>query len=173
MIWTDTDSRKVAIAEFYRVAVKRASTGPAGELAGSIRPGPTLGPPIRPWWSAVASNRLSYGAIPDAEVLAIMTSHDHILTMKRKDDPPKERTAGIAELKARLSEYLRAVRRGHAVTVLDRDTPVARLVPYDGEDHRLSSRKPAVRLQDVPLPRPLRRRIDSVAALLEERQQAR
>lgn len=59
------------------------------------------------------------------------------------------------------------------MTVLDRDTPVARLVPYDGEDQRLSSRKPAVRLQDVPLPRPLRRRIDSVAALLEERQQAR
>ena len=38
---------------------------------------------------------------------------------------------GIAELKSRLSEYLRVVRRGGAVTVFDRDTPVARLVPVD------------------------------------------
>ena len=31
----------------------------------------------------------------------------------------------IAELKARLSEYLRAVRRGETIAVLDRETPVA------------------------------------------------
>lgn len=36
----------------------------------------------------------------------------------------------IAELKAHLSEHLRSVRNGDTVTVLDRDTPVARLVPY-------------------------------------------
>src|SRR5207244_4161099 len=34
-------------------------------------------------------------------------------------------TVGIAELKARLSEHLRAVRRGRTLTVLDRDRPVA------------------------------------------------
>jgi prevent-host-death family protein len=38
-------------------------------------------------------------------------------------------TVGIAELKSRLSEYLRRVRRGARITVLDRDTPVARLEP--------------------------------------------
>ena len=36
----------------------------------------------------------------------------------------------IAELKARLSEHLRSVRNGSTLTVLDRDTPVARIVPY-------------------------------------------
>ncbi len=35
----------------------------------------------------------------------------------------------IAELKARLSAHLRAVRRGEEVLVLDRDQPVARIVP--------------------------------------------
>src|SRR5438309_2184879 len=35
-------------------------------------------------------------------------------------------TVGIAELKARLSEHLRAVRRARTLTVLDRDRPVAR-----------------------------------------------
>ncbi|HEU5232447.1 MAG TPA: type II toxin-antitoxin system prevent-host-death family antitoxin [Terriglobales bacterium] len=35
----------------------------------------------------------------------------------------------IAELKSRLSEYLRAVRNGATVTVLDRNTPVAKIIP--------------------------------------------
>ena len=39
------------------------------------------------------------------------------------------RTVRIAELKARLSEYLRAVRRGETIAVMDRDTPVAQIVP--------------------------------------------
>ena len=38
-------------------------------------------------------------------------------------------TASISELKANLSRYLREVRRGGEVQVLDRGTPVARLVP--------------------------------------------
>ena len=33
------------------------------------------------------------------------------------------KTVRIAELKARLSEYLRAVRRGETIAVLDRETP--------------------------------------------------
>ena len=36
---------------------------------------------------------------------------------------------GITELKARLSEYLRAVRNGETITVTDRETPVAQIVP--------------------------------------------
>ena len=36
----------------------------------------------------------------------------------------------IAELKSRLSEHLRKVRAGRTVTVLDRNTPIARIVPY-------------------------------------------
>jgi prevent-host-death family protein len=36
---------------------------------------------------------------------------------------------GVAELKSRLSEYLRAVRGGETISVLDRETPVAQIVP--------------------------------------------
>ncbi len=38
-------------------------------------------------------------------------------------------SAGIAELKARLSEYLLRVKAGEEVLVTDRGRPVARLVP--------------------------------------------
>jgi len=48
----------------------------------------------------------------------------------------------IADLKARLSEYLRAVRAGESIAVLDRDTPVAQLIPV-GELRALRVRKPA------------------------------
>lgn len=78
----------------------------------------------------------------------------------------------IAQLKARLSEYLRRVRRGHTLTVLDRDTPVARLVPYV-EQEPLRVREPLGRyttLQDVPLPPALGVDFDIVDLLLEERQ---
>jgi prevent-host-death family protein len=42
--------------------------------------------------------------------------------------------AMISELKARLSAFLDAVRRGETVTVLDRRTPIARIVPLDPQD---------------------------------------
>lgn len=38
-------------------------------------------------------------------------------------------TASVSDLKARLSAYLREVRQGGEVQVLDRGKPVARLVP--------------------------------------------
>lgn len=79
----------------------------------------------------------------------------------------------IAELKSRLSEYLRKVRRGTTLTVLDRDTPIARLVPYESEGASLQVRTPppdAPRLRRVVLPPPIRIRSDIVALLLEERQ---
>ena len=37
----------------------------------------------------------------------------------------------IAEFKSHLSEHLRAVRRGHEIIVKDRETPIARVVPYE------------------------------------------
>jgi prevent-host-death family protein len=84
-----------------------------------------------------------------------------------------EKTVKVAELKAQLSAYLRAVRRGHPVTVCERDTPIARLVPYPTEGEQLPVRLPVRALHDVPLPSPLGRPIDSLAALLEERQSSR
>jgi antitoxin (DNA-binding transcriptional repressor) of toxin-antitoxin stability system len=51
-------------------------------------------------------------------------------------------TVRIAALKARLSEHLRAVRRGRTLTVLDRDRAIARIAPYDGKRGPLSIRSP-------------------------------
>ena len=83
------------------------------------------------------------------------------------------RPVRIAELKARLSEYLRAVRRGQEVTVLDRETPIARIVPYADGPASLKVRPPvagAPPLNRVPLPPPLEVSVDVVELLLEERQ---
>jgi len=97
------------------------------------------------------------------EGLHYMTTYGYHMVM---------REVRIAELKAKLSEYLRAVRRGETVVVLDRETPVAQIVPV----RPLSSlriRKPAPgapRPNRVPLPKPARLDIDIVDLLLEERQ---
>ncbi len=51
-----------------------------------------------------------------------------------------KRTAGIADLKANLSQYLDQVRRGEEVVITDRGAPIARLVPLEGgveEDARI------------------------------------
>lgn len=78
----------------------------------------------------------------------------------------------IAELKARLSEYLRAVRRGETIAVLDRETLIARIVPVR-EPAALQVRRPAPGTPPpnrVPLPRPAKLKVDVVELLLEERQ---
>ncbi len=82
----------------------------------------------------------------------------------------------IAELKARLSEHLREVRRGRSLIVVDRDTPIARLLPYSSEAGGLTIRKPLGRwrsVRHVPLPPPLDLDTDVVDVLLEERQAER
>ena len=73
----------------------------------------------------------------------------------------------IADLKARLSEHLRTVRNGETLTVLDRDTPVARIVPYAAQP--LEIRKAKRRVRDLKVPRRPAKRTDSVALLLEDR----
>ena len=62
-----------------------------------------------------------------------MTINDYHLVMKN---------VGIADLKARLSAHLRRVRAGDSLTVLDRATPVARIVPYDRDATPLTIRQP-------------------------------
>jgi prevent-host-death family protein len=74
---------------------------------------------------------------------------------------------GIAELKARLSEHLRSVRNGGTLTVLDRDTPIARIVPYAAPP--LEVRRAKRRLRDLKLPPKPSKRTDSVALLAEDR----
>jgi prevent-host-death family protein len=82
------------------------------------------------------------------------------------------RSVRIAELKARLSEYLRAVRRGETIAILDRETPVAQIVPVRDRT-ALRIRKPAPgtpRPNQIPLAKPLKLNVDVVELLLEERQ---
>ena len=85
------------------------------------------------------------------------------------------KTVNLATLKAELSRYVRAARAGEEVIVLDRQTPVAKLVPYR-EEHpsKLLVHKPAADpagLAAMKLPPIPRKRIDSVAVLLEDRRQ--
>jgi len=82
----------------------------------------------------------------------------------------------VARLKARLSEYLRMVREGRPVTVLNRDTPIARIVPLRerGGVLRILRPKPgATALRDVALPPPLPLDVDPVDLLLEDRESGR
>ncbi len=96
-----------------------------------------------------------------------MTNSGYLLVMKQ---------VMIADLKAKLSEYLRYVRQGHTVTVLDRHTPVAQLVPYE-QQRVLRVREPTGpyggRIADVPLPDPVDLDVDVVEVLLELRQTER
>jgi prevent-host-death family protein len=81
----------------------------------------------------------------------------------------------IAELKAKLSEYLRRVQRGETIAVLDRSTAIARIVPIR-ERAGVRVRKPAAgapKLNEVPLPKPAPAQLDVVTLLLEERQSHR
>lgn len=95
-----------------------------------------------------------------------VTTDDYLVTMTKN-----WKTVGVAELKARLSAYLREARRGPSVTICDRDTPVARLLPVEASTPLIvrarSSAFPS--LQAVPLPPPLWRGVDAAAILLEDR----
>jgi prevent-host-death family protein len=89
-----------------------------------------------------------------------VTIRDHNQVMK---------TVGIADLKAHLSEHLRRVRRGRTITVLDRATPVAQIVPYDAEAPPLEVRRRTRKPGDLQLPPPLSAVTDSLSVLLQDR----
>ena len=94
-----------------------------------------------------------------------MVMHDYHVTMSKKP-------LRIAEFKARLSEYLRFVRKGHELTIHDRDEPIARVVPYVASSGQLVVREPIASYQtlgDIPLPPPVKLDVDVVALLLEDR----
>jgi prevent-host-death family protein len=81
----------------------------------------------------------------------------------------------IAELKAKLSEYLRAVQGGESIAVLDRNTAIAQIVPIRDQPV-LRIRKPAVGSptpNKVPLPKSAQLKVDILELLLEERQSHR
>ncbi len=80
----------------------------------------------------------------------------------------------ITDLKARLSHYLRAVRAGEEVRVLDRRRPVARIVPEPAEGSPIRVREarrsfPPLAIATESLVAP----DDLARALAEERQSGR
>ena len=77
------------------------------------------------------------------------------------------KAVGIAELKARLSEHLKWVRKGRTLTVLDRETPVARIIPYAADPVEI--RRATRRLRDLKLPPPPSKPTDSLTVLLDDR----
>ena len=87
-----------------------------------------------------------------------MTSCDYNMVMT---------TVRIAELKSRLSEHLRSVRKGRMLTVLDRNTPIAKLIPYAAEP--LEIRRATRKLRDLKPPAAPASPTDSLAVLLEDR----
>ena len=77
------------------------------------------------------------------------------------------KTVGIADLKARLSEHLKTVRKGRTLTILDRNTPIAQIVPFASEpvEVRRATRHP----KDLKRSSRPSRPTDSVAVLLSDR----
>ena len=81
----------------------------------------------------------------------------------------------IAELKSKLSEFLRSVQHGESLVVLDRNTAIAHIVPIRGRSE-LRVRKPASGTPTpnrVPLPKSPQLKLDVLDLLLEERQSHR
>jgi prevent-host-death family protein len=73
----------------------------------------------------------------------------------------------VAELKARLSEYLRVAEAGQTVVVTAYGRPVVDLVPHEETPIRL---RPATRAWgSVKLPRAGKGRTDTVALLIDDR----
>ena len=129
-----------------------ATLGPAG---GSLTQGSV---------ARLAAGVIALPQMPPIRKLAELTTRDYDVVM---------RAIGIAELKSKLSAYLKDVERGESLTVLDRQRPIARIVPHAqrgaGLTVRPRRRKPGS-LQRVSLPPPLAIATDAVAILLEERQ---
>jgi prevent-host-death family protein len=102
------------------------------------------------------------------EMIALtdMTNYDYSKVMKR---------VRIADLKAHLSEHLRTVRQGEVITILDRETPIARIVPHQKDESSLviRNKRQGATLRSVRMPPPLRTDTDIVDLLLEERRAER
>ena len=103
------------------------------------------------------SSVVPFSSLPD---LAPMVTHDYHEAMK---------SVGTAQLKAHLSEHLRAVRQGETITVLDRDQPIARIVPVRKAGSGLVVHEARGSIHDIPILPPLPLGKDVVEALLEER----
>lgn len=155
--------RKFSTADRENYSPEYLAVNPKGRIPALLIDGFTL-PRIRRSSRALAAegNFRQVGG-----PLAILTYSDYDVVMS---------AVRIADLKSHLSAHLRKVRAGRTITVLDRDTPIARIVPYEEHGGPLNLRPPlpeAPTLRQVRLPPPLRLRGDILEILLEERQVGR
>lgn len=85
----------------------------------------------------------------------------------------KKTTANVAKFKNQLGEFLRLVKKGEEVIVLDRLTPVAKLIPYKEEEpFKLETSKPKRvfgGFEKFHCPPLSPSKTDSLALLLEDR----
>ena len=84
------------------------------------------------------------------------------------DDDQVTNKVGIADLKAHLSRYLREVRSGRTLTVVHRNTPIARIVPVEAEAP-LEVRRATRQASGLRLPAPCATATDSLSVLLQDR----
>jgi antitoxin (DNA-binding transcriptional repressor) of toxin-antitoxin stability system len=94
-----------------------------------------------------------------------MVIYDYLMVMK---------SVRVADLKAHLSEHLRSVRRGHPNAVMDRDTPIAQILPFRAELANVPVRQPKPGVgkpKDFRLPEPLALHGDVVSLLLADRRE--
>ena len=59
------------------------------------------------------------------------------------------KSAKVSDLKAHLSAYLAEVRLGETIIVCDRNTPIARLIPYEEDRGRFTVERPSRPLSDL------------------------
>jgi prevent-host-death family protein len=91
-----------------------------------------------------------------------MTIYGHNEVMKK---------AKVSELKAHLSSYLAEVRNGDTLIVCERSTPIARLVPFEGnaEDFKIHESKQSISELTKVRPVRLRKKMDVLKVLRETR----
>lgn len=80
-------------------------------------------------------------------------------------------TVKIAQLKSQLSAYLRQVQKGEEILVTDRETPIAKVVPYTTVAEKLqilSAREKPSMLKKLKIPASPPS-TDSLKTLLEDR----
>jgi prevent-host-death family protein len=65
--------------------------------------------------------------------------------MKQPGPDHVKQKANVAQLKARLSEYVRQVKSGAEIVITERGVPVARLVPLDPDERRASREQRLIR----------------------------
>lgn len=78
----------------------------------------------------------------------------------------------IAELKSKLSHYLRHAQKGNEIVIKDRDTPIARLTGYQGLYPLIPATIAPRELKKIKSTRPKKLRTgDGLRALMEERKE--